>query len=456
MADCGLVWFRRDLRIDDNPAWAAATSAHSEVVALFVVDPVLIAASGPHRLRQLLASVVALDRELQVRGGVLRVRRGDPARIVVEEAASAGAEGVHWNEDVTPYAAARDRAVRAALVVPVHSWWGGLVHPPGSVLTRRGTLSRVFKAFHRSWSEREWDPWPEQGVARVADEPAEECPRPDGDPPIPAGPAAAEQRLREFLRRLDSYGEDRERLDGAASGLSIDLKLGTLSPRHVLQVVGDTDEASAAFGRQLAWRDWFAHLLVESPQMVERAARVEYEAIPWEPDEAGFRAWCEGRTGYPVVDAAMRELVQTGSIANRTRMIAASFLVKHLLVDWRRGERWFRCWLTDADVAQNVGNWQWVAGMGPDAAPYFRVFNPVAQARRFDPDGTYVRSWVPELSRLPGRSVHAPWELGEEELRAAGVVLGSSYPWPIVDHTSARERALAVYRAVAAETRGGS
>ncbi len=211
---------------------------------------------------------------------------------------------------------------------------------------------------------------------------------------------------------------------------------------------GDADADRQAFVRQLAWRDWFAHLLVEVPSLARRSLRPEYERIPWRDDPDGLEAWRTGRTGYPIVDAGMRELRATGSMHNRVRMITASFLVKDLLVDWRVGERHFRHLLTDGDVSQNIGNWQWVAGTGPDAAPYFRVFNPVTQSRAHDPAGRYLRRWLPELGGLSDRDVHAPWEAGPLSLAAAGVTLGVDYPEPIVDHRDARQRALAAYSEV--------
>ena len=209
---------------------------------------------------------------------------------------------------------------------------------------------------------------------------------------------------------------------------------------------GDDNDDRRAFVRQLAWRDWFAHLLVEVPTLTGRSLRPAYDDIPWrdEPDE--IAAWRAGRTGYPIVDAGMRELLATGSMHNRVRMIAASFLVKDLLVDWRVGERHFRRLLTDGDVSQNVGNWQWVAGTGPDAAPYFRIFNPVTQSRTHDPEGRYLRRWLPELAALDNAAIHAPWTAGPLELAAAGVTLGGDYPAPIVDHGEARGRTLAAYQ----------
>jgi len=441
----GLVWFRADLRLGDNPAWAAATSDHEEVVALFVVDPVLWEGSGSHRRDQLAAHLGALDRSLQRRGGRLRVRRGDPARVIPAEAE--GAARVYWNGDATPYSLRRDAAVLNALGFRGEEHPGRYVHPPGSVLTGEGAPFRVFTPFFRAWQSRPWDPWPEPGTAAVAADPGEGVPA-GGRPLVEPGEEAAAQRLEDFLERVDGYSEERDRPDRAGtSRLSADLKFGTIGPRTVALRVDGPGEGRRAFIRQLAWREFYAHLLAAFPETRRRAMRPEYEGVAWRRDDDAFAAWAEGRTGYPFVDAAMRQLRAEGWVHNRPRMVAASFLVKDLLIDWRRGERHFLRWLVDGDVAQNVGNWQWVAGTGADAAPYFRVFNPVTQGLRFDPDGAYVRRWVPELAGLPAPAIHAPWEAPPAVLDAAGVVLGTTYPPPLVDHAEARAAALEAYEA---------
>ncbi len=445
----GLVWFRRDLRLDDNPAWAEATSSRAFVVPLFVIDPRLLDGAGPFRRRQLLATVQALDYSLAQFGGRLLVRIGDPARVVPETVAKLGVDTVYWNADVTPFAVTRDRQVTEALAVPVETQWGSLVHQPGSVLTAKGTLSRVFTPFYKAWLARTWDPWPAPGDATLFDDPGEPMPTLDGPPPMFEGESEAKLRLEQFLERVDHYDADRDRPDiEGTSQLSADLRFGTLSPRTVVEAVGEETAGRSMFVRQLAWRDWYAHLLYELPDLPRRSMRERFDQIEWRDDPVEVAAWKGGYTGFPIVDAGMRQLRETGWMHNRVRMIVGSFLVKDLLVDWRLGERHFRHLLVDGDVAQNVGNWQWVAGTGPDASPYHRIFNPVTQSRKFDPTGAYIRRWVPELAALDDKAIHAPWQAPPLELQLAGITLGDDYPEPLVDHAEARTRALAAYAAV--------
>jgi deoxyribodipyrimidine photo-lyase len=417
-----VVWFRRDLRLADNPAWAAATASHGRVTALFVLDPVVLGRAGPIRRTQLLAHLRALDGELADRGGRLLVRCGRSVNVV----GAMGAQAVYANADVSPYARRRDEAVRAGLGDRFRTSWGGLVHPPG-------TTSRVFTPFYRRWTQRTWEPWPEPGDAAVTADPGDGLPTDNATPFQPGGEQAAWDRLAAFERRVDGYPDG---LD--TSVLSADLHFGALSPRTVLAVVGDATPGRARFTRQLAWRDWFAHLLWDQPSLIDTALRPKMDQMPWINDPADIAAWKDGRTGYPIVDAGMRQLLTTGWMPNRVRMIVGSFLVKDLLVDWRIGERWFRTWLVDGDVAQNAGNWQWVAGTGPDAAPFFRIFNPVLQSEKFDPEGSYIRRHVPELALVPTKWIHAPW--------TAPSLVGA-YPAPIVDHPTARARALTAYGA---------
>ncbi|MFN8052363.1 MAG: deoxyribodipyrimidine photo-lyase [Acidimicrobiales bacterium] len=446
-----IVWFRRDLRLTDNPAWADAVARRSPIVASYVLDPRLLASAGDLRRRLFVAHLHELDRTLREHGGRLRVLQGDATVVVPRLVAELGATAVFVNGDTTPYAKRRDTAVAAALGERLVSHWGTLVHPPGSVLTKAGAVSQVFTPFHRTWEATEWAAWPElpdDARPTVIDEVGVGLPPLDGDPPEPAGEAGALARLAAFDERADRYLDDRDRpaVEGT-SLLSADLRFGTLSPRRVATHIGVGSRGRAGFVRQLAWRDWYAHLLDALPHLTTSPMKPDVGEIAWRDDPDGFDAWVRGKTGFPIVDAGMRELAATGRMHNRVRMLTASFLVKDLLVDWRLGEQHFRRALVDGDVAQNVGNWQWAAGTGPDAAPYFRVFNPTLQSRKFDADGEYIRRWVPELAGLDATAIHEPAAVGPLELAAAGVVLDADYPAPIVDHHRARDRALDAYAA---------
>lgn len=439
----GIVWFRRDLRLDDNPAWAVATRHHDHVVPILVLEPTLLGHAGPHRRAAFLRAARSLDRQLAEVGGRLHVLGAEPAAAITRMIVEHRAASVYANADVSRWSQRRDRAVDEATGGAVGWSWGTLVHPPGSVLTTNGTLSQVFNAFWRRWAALPLPPEARPGAATVAADPGIGIPPSHDDPPIP--PTADWDEL------VDDYGATRDipAIVGT-SRLSTALRFGAVSPRRVVESVGADTTGREAFVRQLAWRDWYAHSTLRFPDIDRRAVRPEYDRIRWtEGAEADrdFAAWQVGATGYPIVDAGMRELAAAGWMHNRVRMLTASFLVKHLLIDWRRGERHFRHLLSDADPSQNAGNWQWIAGAGFDAAPYFRIFNPVAQSRRFDPGGDYIRRWVPELARLDASTIHTPWEAAPLDLAAAGVVLGDTYPAPIIDHSFARARTLAAYSA---------
>lgn len=463
--DLGLVWFRRDLRLDDNPAWASATNSHATVVALFVIDPALLDKAGGFRAARLLGDVAALDARLAEAGGRLLIRIGDPTTIVVDEAKARHASTVYVNADVTPYATERDTAVQNDLRAHGIDWnaqWGTLIHEPGSVKTNAGGLSQVFTPFFRAWEKVPWRSWPTPGPAALVADAGEPLPIAAaayplveglvGEAALP-GEIGAIARLELAAQRADEYDDNRNfpAMTGT-SELSADLRFGTLSPRMAADVIGTATPGRAALVRQFAWRDWYAHLLYATPSLVSAPMKPRYASIAWRDDDESFEAWSTGTTGFPFVDAGMRQLLVTGWMHNRVRMVTASFLVKNLLIDWRRGERFFRHVLVDADVPQNVGNWQWVAGTGPDASPYNRVFNPVLQGQRFDAGGEYIRRWIPELAGLDNKAIHEPWDAGPLELAAAGVILGDNYPSPIVDVATSRARVLAAYAAVRDET----
>jgi deoxyribodipyrimidine photo-lyase len=449
-----IMWFRRDLRLLDNPAWSAATTGYETTTPLFVLDERLLATAGQPRLDVLFGALAGLDEQLRHLGGRLRLERGDPATVITAVANELGAAAVYANADTSPYSAARDRTVAETLGVPLRTSWGTLLHRPGTVLTQAGTLSKVFTPFYKAWSKVPVVPIPSPGPAAIA--PAlttavstsagESVDDLGGDPIY--GEAGALARLEAFNERVDAYVDDRNipSVNGT-SQLGADLRFGTLSPHTVVREIGDATPGRAGFVRQLAWRDWYAHLLAEHPHFARRSLKPEFDHIGWDNNVVAFDAWRAGMTGYPIVDAGMRQLASTGWMHNRVRMIVASFLVKDLLIDWRWGERHFRHLLVDGEVAQNAGNWQWVAGTGPDASPYFRVFNPTLQSKKFDPDGAFIRTWLPELSGLSKATIHAPSDAGPLELAAAGVYLGDTYPWPIVDHFEARDRTIAAYGA---------
>ena len=437
----GIVWFRKDLRLLDNPAWSDATRRHDTVTALFVIEPELWDRVHHRRIALLGGHLRALDVRLKEMGGRLRIERGQPAEAVAAVAREVGADDVVVNADVTRHSKVRDQAVAERVDLRAHH--GTLIHPPGSILTQGGDRYRVFTPFSRTWMATAITRTDEPGDAALRGEVGIGIPE-TGEPPMPPGEDAALERLEGF--DPSRYREMRDRPDvDATSRLSIDLKYGVLSPVTVHDQVGRERDGAMAFIRQLAWRDFHAHLHDENPDLVDHAMNTSYDAIRWREDPEGLDAWKAGLTGYPLVDAGMRQLIAEGWMHNRVRMIAASFLVKDLLIDWRLGERWFRHQLLDADVSQNAGNWQWVAGTGADAAPYFRIFNPVTQSEKFDPDGDYIRRWVPELQGVPTSHIHEPWTAGPFDLAEWGA---DAYPPPIVDHAEARQRTLDAYQAV--------
>jgi deoxyribodipyrimidine photo-lyase len=453
------MWFRRDLRVDDHPALAAAAS-RGDVVALWVADPSLLGAAhhqAPMRLRFLRACLQELAAALGARGIHLVAREGDPAHVVPAVAREAGADRVHVTDDVTPYSRRRDQQVAAALElagVEMRAIGGPWRVAPDDLAGSKGQGYLVFTPFFRAWDQVAVAPriappdelsgpdLPSEGLGAL----------PDGDPPIPAGPDAARARLEQFIRTgaVDRYADARDMpAEDGTSHLSADLRMGVLSPAQVGRAIGGARgnaDSRAAFWRQLAWRDFYAHHMARHPGVAAAALKPAFRGIQWDDDPVLLRAWREGRTGFPLCDAGMRQMRATGWMHNRARMVAASVLVKDLLIDWRRGEAEFMRRLVDGDPANNNGGWQWTAGTGTDAAPYFRVFNPVLQAKRFDPTGAYVRRWIPELAGVPDRFIHEPWTMDDDAQRAAGCVIGRDYPAPVVEHRLRRDEAIARYK----------
>ena len=437
MSTGAIAWFRRDLRLADNAALEAAAE-RGRVVPAFVLPPDDTSAPEAAWLPR---SLAALDDSLRLRGSALVVRGAAAHRALVELALEAGARSVHCARVWSPAGLAEEEAVATALAglgVELLVSGGSLLVEPDALATGSGGPYRVFTPYFRAW-EGAWDPAvraqavPER-LAPPAEMPASEpLPAVSGANPDPTswwtpGEAGALARLEEFVdEALATYDERRDlpAID-ATSRLSPHLAFGEISPRQVVAAVeanGLPAEATRPFVRQLAWREFAAHVLHHHPHTLTEPLRPEFAAMPWSNDPETFDAWREGRTGYPLVDAGMRQLAETGWMHNRVRLVVASFLTKHLLVPWQTGERYFAETLVDFDAASNVFNWQWVAGCGADAAPYFRIFNPSLQAAKFDPDGEYVRRWVPEAA-------------------------SARYPEPIVDHAEARERALAAYAAI--------
>ena len=452
-----VVWFRRDLRVRDQATFLAAADAARHGLALFVLDPALLGPSGAPRRTVLYRCLRSLDESLD---GRLLVVRGDPADVVPRVAAAVDAAQVHVAADHGPYGRTRDEAVEKALAGDGRALvrtGSPYAVAPGRVTKPDGTPYRVFTPFSRAWQRHGWrapadtdagtvawiDPGDKDGGPRRVTIPDDD--RVPGDLP-PAGEDAALQRWQEFLADdVSGYKRMRDRPDKpGTSRMSVHLKYGAVHPRTLLaDLAGHSGDGAATVRTELAWREFYADVLWHHPESARENFDRRYDALPWDsgPEaDAHFEAWAQGRTGFPIVDAGMRQLRETAWMHNRVRMIVASFLVKDLHLHWTRGARHFMRYLADGDLASNQHGWQWAAGTGTDAAPFFRVFNPVAQGERFDPDGDYVRRFVPELRDVPGAAVHRPWELPDGP--------PNGYPRPIVDHAEERRAALARFEHV--------
>jgi deoxyribodipyrimidine photo-lyase len=467
-----IVLFRRDLRVSDNRALAAAASSGRPLVALFILDEEStgVRAEGAASRWWLHHSLRHLESKLAGLGVTLHFRRG-PTHAVVETAVTEwGADAVLWNRRYDPAESAVDAELKIALRqrgLDCQSFAGALLHEPSRLKTGSGGYYKVFSPFWRALEGGLEDVHPVDAPASINGwrgsttsltlAALELLPtRPDWSGGLveswTPGEDNALRRLGEFIENdLADYETARDLpARSGTSRLSPHLAFGEVTPAQIMTALRPSQAAGVAkFRKEIGWREFSYHLLSHNPDLCRAAFRPEFDRIQWQVDARTLRAWQRGLTGYPIVDAGMRELWQTGWMHNRVRMIVASFLSKHLLIDWREGERWFWDTLVDADAASNAASWQWVAGSGADAAPYFRVFNPVLQGEKFDPDGEYVRRYVPELGTVPARYIHRPWTAPGNVLTQSQVTLGETYPTPIVDHMLARNRVLEAYRAIA-------
>jgi deoxyribodipyrimidine photo-lyase len=462
-----IVWFRNDLRTSDHPALTRAAS-RGPIVPVYILDESGRWPPGAASRWWLHHSLAALRRRL----GGLVLLRGEAHALLRRLAKASGATAAVWNRRYDPDGRAQDAAAIDALAragIAVETFGGNLLHEPDTIATRDRGPFKVYTPFWRHVRALAVPPPLPPVKAKLApshlkDDRLEDWQLVPARPNWAAGwerlwqpgEAGAHHALDAFVTEaLAHYATLRDQPDGAhTSRLSPHLHFGEISPRQVFtRIAFATDDAREAQGAEkflaeLGWREFCHHLLYHFPDLPERNWRGAFDRLRWRNNDEHLRAWQHGQTGYPLVDAGMRELWQTGWMHNRVRMIAASFLVKHLQIDWRRGEEWFWDTLVDADLANNAAGWQWVTGSGADAAPYFRIFNPVVQGRKFDPGGRYVRRWCPELAKLPADVLHAPFEAGELVLRSAGVTLGREYPHPIVEHRAARSAALAAYTGI--------
>lgn len=463
-----IVWFRHVLRVADHPALLAAIGTGQPVVPVFILDD---EAGGPWKLGGarrwwLHGSIEALSAELRKRGNRLILRRGRALDILPRLAREISATSIFASRSYEPWARDLESRLQKALAadgIELKRYPGALLVEPDAITTKAGEPFKVFTPFWRAAC---------QITQRSPQRAPAEIPAPNHYPAgedlerwnlLPTKPdwagglretwtpgeAAAAEVLGRFVDDpITRYATDRDRPDRiGTSRLSPYLASGEISPStcwHAAQA-RSSGKGSETFLKELIWREFSYHQLFHWPDLPDAPFRPEFSGFPWSKSKTSLHAWQRGLTGYPLVDAGMRELWHTGWMHNRVRMVTASFLTKHLLLPWQLGEAWFWDTLVDADLANNAANWQWVAGSGADAAPYFRIFNPVKQAETFDPEGSYIRRWVPELARLPTKYIHAPWTAQDEDLQAAGIRLGTTYPKPIVEHTLARQRALAAF-----------
>lgn len=461
--DLSLLWLRQDLRLADQPALAAA--AKGRVLPVYILDDDAAgdwAAGGAQRW-WLHHSLKALGEAFSSRGAPLVLRRGNAVDILLDLAKETGATTIHATRHFEPFARRQQNALQEALGTKFHLHSSGCMREPGAVTTKSGTPYKVFTPFWRACQALGAPPEPTAAPEKLVGVDSVESDALDDWALLPTKPdwsggiaqawtpgeAGALEKLEAFTPEdVRRYKDQRNlpAIDGT-SQLSPHLHFGEVSARQVWHHLSSIMELAEAepYIRQLGWRDFSVSLITHAPDLAEESWSPKFKDFPWREDSDALAAWQRGQTGYPIVDAGMRQLWQTGWMHNRVRMIVASFLCKHLLLHWRAGEDWFWDTLVDANLANNAAGWQWVAGSGADASPYFRIFNPITQGEKFDPDGIYIKKYVPELSALPRKYLYAPWTAPENILQTSGVTLGKTYPKPMVDHGAARERALAAY-----------
>lgn len=470
-----IVWFRQDLRLEDNPALVAAAK-RGAILPVYIHSPEEEGAWAPGAASQywLHQSLKSLAKKLQGKKSRLIFRRGPTDSALKKLLQETGASAVFFNRRYEPAIVQRDTELKKTLQksgVRIESFKANLLFDPWEIATGQGEPYKVFTPFWKNCLSRPeplGDPLtlPKITVPKLWPE-SLELEDFELEPKIPwtqgiaatwkVGEAGAQEQLDAFLEdALKDYSEERNRPDHAGSSkLSPHLHFGEISPRQIWSAIqremalgkkSGIAKGSECYLKELGWREFAHHLLYHFPETSERPLRREFEKFPWEKNTKALKAWQRGMTGYPMVDAGMRELWATGWMHNRVRMLVASFLVKHLMIPWQRGAEWFWDTLVDADLANNTLGWQWTAGCGADAAPYFRIFNPISQGPKFDPHGEYVRQWVPELAKLPTEYIHRPWEAPAEILARAKIKLARDYPLPIVDHREARHRALIAFK----------
>lgn len=471
----GLMWFRRDLRLDDNAALCHALAECDRVYGCFCFDREILDELDDRRDRrveficQSLAEMIEIFRK---RGAGLIVRHGLARREIPQLAAELGVSAVFANHDYEPRCRERDAAVERALAGDgraFRTFKDHVVFERDEILDKSGRPYRVYTHYRNAWRAALTDDACRphacgRRLRRLAAPPARVRSHPwrlgdlgfeKTDLQWPGGAKAARRVFDAFLTRIEAYPRDRDYpgVEGT-SRLSVHLRFGTISIRELIAEAMDQGSPGAQkWIDELIWREFYNMILHHFPHTEDHAFQTAFDRLPWRHDRKLFAAWCEGRTGYPIVDAGMRQLNSTGYMHNRLRMVTASFLAKDLLIDWKWGERYFARKLLDYDLSQNLGGWQWSASVGTDAQPYFRVFNPVLQSRRFDPEGIYIRRYVPELAGYPNRFIHAPWAAPPDEQRAGGAVVGKDYPAPIADHAEARKAAIEMFRQAKARPR---